>query len=483
MVTLPVSSFIAGQRRNKDPMENIHLGPDWADLLLESLADGVFTLDHSGRFTSWNRSMERISGYSAGEALGKSCIMLGFNSCMGRRCPSSVIECDIFRHGAVDGRECMLRHKDGHDVPVLKSARLIRDAKGGILGVVETVTDLSELYEERKKAESAILRLGEMSRLDSIVGKSHDMQLVFAAVRAAALSDATVLIQGESGTGKELIARAIHHTGSRSSGPMVTVNCSALSEFLLESELFGHVKGAYTGALKDRAGRFEEGEGGTVFLDEIGELPPYIQVKLLRVLQEREVERVGDSKKRKIDIRVIAATNRNLMDQVRAGYFREDLYYRLKVFPIALPPLRKRKEDLPLLADHFIEKLNRKTGKTIRGLTEHALRVMMDHPFPGNVRELENAVEHAFVLCSSGLIDVPDLPVELRTPHGLPDHQPHAGKDGATGIDRSPLSRESLVHLLEQSGWNKAEAARRRGISRTAIWKYMKKFEIPLDGL
>lgn len=462
-------------------MINDHLGASWSDLLLESLADGVFTLDNSGHITSWNRSMARISGYEASEALEKSCIMLGFNSCMGKSCPSSVIECDIFRHGAVDGRECMLRHKDGHDVPVLKSARLIKNDQGKILGVVETVTDLTELYDARKKAESAILRLGEMSRFENIIGKSHDMQAVFVAVRAAAASEATVLLQGESGTGKELIASAIHHNSPRSVGPMITVNCSALSEFLLESELFGHVKGSFTGALRDRAGRFEDANGGTILLDEIGEINPYIQVKLLRVLQEREIERVGDSKKRKIDIRVIAATNRNLLEQVKAGYFREDLYYRLKVFPIIIPPLRKRKEDIPLLAAHFIEKQNGKTGKNIQGLTGQALRGIMDHPFPGNVRELENAIEHAFVLCSGGLIDLPDLPVEIRHPH-YPTSDFERTPDGnKKGPRKTQLTRDRLVQLLEQSNWNKAEAARQVGISRTAIWKYMKKWNIPLE--
>ena len=463
-------------------MINEHLGDNWADLLLESLADGVFTLDQGGHITSWNRSMSRISGYEATDALGKTCIMLGFSRCMGKRCPSSVIECEIFRHGSVDGRECMLRHKDGHDVPVLKSARLIRSPEGVILGVVETVTDLTELYDARKKAETAILRLGEMSRFHNIIGKSHDMQVVFTAVRAAAASEATVLLQGESGTGKELIASAIHHHSSRAGGPLVTVNCSALSESLLESELFGHVKGAYTGAMRDRVGRFEEADGGTILLDEIGEINPYIQLKLLRVLQEREIERVGDSKKRKVDIRVIAATNRNLLDLVKTGSFREDLYYRLKVFPVTLPPLRKRKEDVPLLAGHFIEKQNRRTGKNVTGFTAEALRALMDHPFPGNVRELENAVEHAFVLCSGSLIDLSDLPVEIRHA-ACHSHVPSFSRETEAGARKTAiLDRSHLLELLEQSAWNKAEAARRAGVSRTAIWKAMKKWGIPLNG-
>lgn len=461
-------------------MTGYHLGENWADLLLESLADGVFTLDHCGHITSWNRSMARISGYAAAEALGRRCSLLGFSRCMGKHCPSNVIECEIFKNGAVDGKECMLRHKDGHDVPVLKSARLITDAAGTILGVVETVTDLTELYEARKQADSAILRLGELSRLDRIIGKSHAMQQVFAAIEAAAASEATVLLEGESGTGKERIAGAIHRNSPRSAGPMVTVNCSALSELLLESELFGHVKGAYTGAVRDRCGRFEEADGGSILLDEIAEINPYIQVKLLRVLQEREVERVGESRRRRIDIRIIAATNRDLFAQVKAGLFREDLYYRLKVFPITVPPLRKRKEDIPLLASHFIDRQNMKTGKRIQGISEAAMRIMMDYPFPGNVRELENAIEHAFVLCAGGMIDMFDLPVEIRQMTYSPARSPGASAGASRIGEKRPLSEEGLRLFLEQSGWNKAEAARRAGISRTAVWKAMKKWGIPL---
>jgi PAS domain S-box-containing protein len=458
------------------PMTDTPLGDTWADLLLESLADGVFTLDHHGHITSWNRSMARISGYEARDALGKTCIMLGFTRCMGKRCPSNVIECEIFRHGAMDGRECMLRHKDGHDVPVLKSARLITGTDGKALGVVESVTDLTELYEARKRADSAILRLGELSRLDRIIGKSHAMRQVFTAIQAAAASDATVLLQGESGTGKELIAGAIHHNSPRAEAPMVTVNCSALSEFLLESELFGHVKGSYTGAIRDRRGRFEDADGGSILLDEIAEINPYIQVKLLRVLQEREIERVGDSKTRKIDIRIIAATNRDLLEQVRAGLFREDLYYRLKVFPIIVPPLRSRKEDIPLLASHFIDRQNAKTGKRIQGISEAAMRIMMDHAWPGNVRELENAIEHAFVLCEQGLIDMFDLPVEIRQMTYAPVQT--GGNERAA---RRSMAEDDLRLLLDQCGWNKAEVARRVGVSRTAVWKAMKKWGIPLE--
>ena len=456
---------------------NIH----FIEQIIDTMADGVFTLDNSGRITSWNRSMERISGYSADEAMSKTCQILKCSRCFGKQCPSGIRSCKILKEGQSEAKECLLSHKAGHTVPVIKTARVVRDENQQIIGVVETVTDLSEISRARQEAEEALIRLGEKHRLNNLIGKSHEMQKVFAAINAAAASDATILIMGESGTGKELVAGAIHQRSTRTTYPLTAVNCSALTESLLESELFGHVKGAFTGAIQNRIGRFEESDGGTVFLDEIGEISPYIQVKLLRVLQEREIERVGDSKTRKVDIRIMAATNRDLYSRVKEGLFRDDLYYRLKVFPIVLPPLRKRKEDIALLTQHFIDRQNRKTGKNITGISQYAMRVFLDHSWPGNVRELENAIEHAFVLCNRGQIEISDLPLELRQSgdkcrpgavQGAAPRKARIGKD---------LSKEELLELLGTSNWNKAEVARRLGVSRTAVWKYMKKWNIPLQ--
>lgn len=448
--------------------------------IIDAMADGVFTMDTSGRISSWNRSMERISGYTAEEALGQSCQLLQCSRCFDRQCPSDIKKCKIMEHGRSEAKECLLRHKDGNDIPIIKNASVVIDENDSIIGVVETITDLSELNKARRKAMEAERRLKEIHRLDNIIGKSSAMRSVFDAIRAAAASEATVLVGGKSGTGKELVANAIHYNSERSKAPFITVNCSALSETLLESELFGHVKGAFTGASRDRAGRFEAADGGTVFLDEIGELSPLIQVKLLRVLQERTIERVGESKERSVDIRIITATHQDLFERVRKGDFREDLYYRLKVFPVLLPSLKERKEDIPLLTNHFISTMNTRTKKTIKGLSQEAMRLFMDYPWPGNVRELENSIEHAFVLCNYGQITPADLPIEIRQLGSSSAFQDPYYVPAGAPAKRNKMSKSALLELLDQCEWNKAEVARRVGLSRTSIWQYMKKWGIPL---
>jgi transcriptional regulator with PAS, ATPase and Fis domain len=309
-------------------------------------------------------------------------------------------------------------------------------------------------------------------------------------IEMAADSMANVNISGESGTGKELVANAIHQLSSRKNKPFIKVNCSALTETLLESELFGHVKGSFTGAYKDKIGKFEAAGGGTVFLDEIGEISQMIQVKLLRVIQEKIIERVGDNKPIKVDMRIITATNKNLRELVSKGLFREDLFYRLNVFPIQTPTLRERMKDIPILTEHFISKFNSLTGKNIKGLTEDAYRIVMDYDWPGNVRELENSIEHAFVVCNKKLIDVFDLPQDIRLVSLSKEHR-QAMKTSTSSTKYIPLdvhlinqtsfriiTKDQLENILAENKFNRKQTANNLGISTVALWKKMKKFGI-----
>jgi PAS domain S-box-containing protein len=346
--------------------------------------------------------------------------------------------------------------------------------------------DASPLLDERALTSGAVLVVKDETRLDclerdlqerrqfhGIVGKSEVMQRIYSLIEDLASVQTTALITGETGTGKELVAAALHYHGDRSRRPFVKVNCSALPENLLESELFGHVKGAFTGAHQNKIGRFERADGGTIFLDEIGDISPAVQMRLLRVLQEREIERVGDSAPVKVDVRVVAATNKDLLQKVKRGEFREDLYYRLKVVEIPLPPLRERKEDIPLLEQHFLNKFNKAFGKEVSSITNDVRRLLMDYPWPGNVRELEHAFEHAFIVCNQGVITVGDLPPEL-------------GASRATGQlareDRSELDRETFIEALEKTDWNKAKAARLLGLSRQTMYRKLEEYGIKKMG-
>lgn len=350
------------------------------------------------------------------------------------------------------------------------------------MGSVLTFSDLRPL----KALESRLARLqahsAEKAAAGKLVGKSAAMEEVRDRIRLAAESDSTILIVGETGTGKELVAEEIHERSRRSRGPMVKLNCAALPETLLESELFGHAKGAFTGAAKDKPGRFEMAHRGTLMLDEIGDLSPLMQVKLLRVVQHREFERLGENQTRRADVRIITATHRDLHGLVEAGRFRADLFYRLNVFPIHLPPLRERGTDILLLAQHFMEIFNRQTGKTIQALSADVRRILMDFCWPGNVRELENAIEHAFVTCTGTEIGLFDLPVEIRLTH-LREQlcRKSDPKESALlePISRKssvePPTREELERLLTECRQNRAEAARRLGVDRTTIWRWMKR--------
>jgi PAS domain S-box-containing protein len=357
-----------------------------------------------------------------------------------------------------------------HQIVAVSSSPL-RDNSDQNIGTVLVIRDLTRVAEMEGE-------LRERYNLHNIVGKSHKIQKIFLLLDELMNTDTTVLITGETGTGKELVAKALHYGGVRAAKPMVTMNCSALPENLLESELFGHVKGAFTGASKDRVGRFQAAHGGTLFLDEIGDITPNLQLKLLRALQEKTFERVGDSNTYHVDVRVIAATNCDLKKKVSLGEFREDLYYRLKVLEIALPPLRERREDIPLLSNHFLTIFNKSYHKSIEGISQEALKIFMIYPWQGNVRELQHAIEHAFVVCNSPTITLEHLPAEIK------DFSPQEPPAPADRLKISSLQSSDILQALMKAGWNKAKAARLLGISRPTLYQLMKLHQVhPPDQL
>ena len=374
------------------------------DPILDSINEGVFTVDHQWRIMAFNRAAERITGVRRQDALGRQCsdvfrASICEEACALRRTFSS--------SKPVVGTTASIIGVNGSRIPIRISTALLRNADGEITGGVETFQDLSHIEQLRKELESRYT-------FEDIVGRSAAMRSLFEVLPQIAASPSTVLIEGESGTGKELFARAIHHLSPRSKKRFVAVNCAALPDALLESELFGYKAGAFTDAKKDKPGRFALADGGTIFLDEIGDISPAMQVRLLRVLQERIVEPLGATEPVKVNVRVLAATNKNLSQLVREGKFREDLFYRIHVVHLRIPSLKERREDVPLLVDHLVDKFNRLQEKAITGVSSDVLARLMEHDYPGNVRELENIIEQAFVLCRGGQIEIEHLPVELR---------------------------------------------------------------------
>ena len=436
----------------------------WLRSILESLPVGVITLDRKWRITSFNRAAEDITGFLQGQVIGWPCYELFKTPVCRDDCPMErALTCSM----AVYDREVTFVNRLHRQVTVLVNATPLYDANGTVIGGVETLRDVSALAWMKQE-------LKQRGDYSNIVGKSGVMQDVFRRMEDVSKTNTTVLILGESGTGKELVARAIHFNSDRASMPFVSVNCSALPEGILESELFGHVKGSFTGAIKDKAGRFELANRGSLFLDEIGELTQAIQVKLLRVLEEREFQRVGDTRTLSVDIRLIAATNKDLHQEVKKGTFRDDLYYRLNVYPIDLPPLRDRTEDVPMLIHHFLEKFNHHMGKRIRGITGQAMDALFAYPWPGNVRELENAIEHAFVHTHKVLIQAEDLPKQIMNYSGYSEEIQPGARSEAMG----DYERRLIFRTLEESHWRRGLASKRLGISPVTLWRKMKKYGI-----
>jgi len=432
-------------------------------MILNSIADGVFTVDENFVVTSFNKAAQEITGVFAEEALGKPCCEV-FRA--------EICEADCALKRTISTGKPVVNHAvfivraDGKRVPISISTAILKDDQGHVAGGVETFRDLSLVEALRREVEKAFT-------FEDIISRNERMQELFAILPDVATSDSTILIEGESGTGKELMAKAIHNLSARHDKPLVSVNCGAIPDTLLESELFGYKSGAFTDARHDKPGRFAQAEGGTIFLDEIGDVSPALQVRLLRVLQDKSFQPLGATETITADVRVLAATNRNLKSMVDAGKFREDLFYRIQVFKLALPTLRERKEDIPLLAQHFVVRLNRLKGKDIAGLSQEALVALMSYDWPGNIRELQNAIEHAFILCHGGFIELRHLPAHFRetvlTSESLP-----------IGLTLSEIEARVIKEALARNQGNKSATARELGIDKTTLWRKMKRFPIPL---
>jgi len=430
--------------------------------ILDSVADGVFTVDLNWRITAFNRAAEEITGVMKKDALGCLCRDI-FHSdiCDG----SCILKQSIESGDPITNRSIYIIRPDGKKVPVSISASPLKNKKGEIIGGVETFRDESEVTELRKQLQKSY------SDFD-MISKHQGMQRIFRILPDLAASDSTVLLLGESGTGKELLAKAIHQLSRRKEQKLVAVNCGALPDSLLESELFGYKAGAFTDAKRDKPGYFSQAEGGTLFLDEIGDVSPALQVKLLRVLQEKTYTPLGGVNPVKANVRIIAATNKDLELLVKEGKFRQDLFYRVNVVQIKVPPLRDRKEDIPLLVQHFVHRFNKLKGQEVIGLSQDALAILMKYDFPGNIRELENIIEYAFILCHKGMILPEHLPDKF---HYQPAQMINKESDRLTLAD---IKKAAVIEALKRNHGKKMAVCRELGISKGTLRRMIKEFQI-----
>ena len=434
----------------------------YQDIILNSINEGVFTVDADWRITSFNRAAEKITGVKREHAIGRFCK----NVFRADICEDNCALQYTLKTGrpVTNARTCIV-NSNGKRVVIQNSTAILKDPDGTIVGGVETFQDLSQVEQLRKELE-------ETYTFEDIIGQSKSMRSIFRVLPKVSESDSTVLIEGASGTGKELFARAIHNLSNRKSSRFVAINCAAFPDTLLESELFGYKAGAFTDAKKDKIGRLAYATGGTVFLDEIAETSPAMQVRLLRVLQERTIEPLGGVNPVKINVRIIAATNKDLAEQVQRGAFRKDLYYRIRIIHLKLPRLRERRVDIPLLVDHLVAKFNRIQGKDIVGVSEKVLAILMRYHYPGNVRELENIIEQSFVLCNGNVIDTEHLPVELQ-PSDTPETMKVKGQSDLKAMEAVHISEA----LMRYKG-NRGNAAKALGIHPSTLYRKMKKFNI-----
>lgn len=439
------------------------LDPRYLSLILDSVSQGIFTVDSKGHITTFNHAAEQITGYKEREVIGKLCRDVFKTDLCDTICP---MRQSINLRKEVYDRKIRIQAKDGRSVPLSITTSPLQTPGGKLVGGVEVLKDLSEITALKRRLD------GKYS-FDDIISKNAEMQRIFQLLPLVAESNSSILITGDSGTGKELIAKAIHNNGVRKDNRFVAVNCAAMPETLLESELFGYKKGAFTDAKQNKPGRISLAEKGTLFLDEIAELPKSLQVKLLRFLQEKTYEPLGENKAVNADVRVITATNKNLREMIANGLFREDLYFRLNIMEIHLPPLRQRTEDIPLLVQHFINTFKVNSRQKIQGITDEALAVLMRYPFPGNIRELENIIERAFILCTKKMIDLDCLPEYIKH-----EQEDHPSVSGPPDENLKSAEYNRILEALEKHNNNRTKAAKELGIHRVTLIRKLKKFGI-----
>jgi two-component system response regulator HydG len=443
-------------------LERLLKDPKFLTNVVETMKEGLMVVDADGNILFFNKAAEEITGYSRNEVMGKPCVLLDSDTCVILTQSGRQRSCDLFKTGSICNKRCRIRARDGRAVYLLKNAVALRDvASGEIVGAVETMTDITSLYLKELELEELKEEMRKQYWFMGLLGTSAPMQNLYEQIRNAATSEAPVLICGESGTGKNLVAKAIHALSRRKEGPFVSLNCASLNEHLLESELFGHKKGSFTGAISDRVGRFEAAHKGTMFLDEIGDMPLIMQAKLLKVLEEKVVERVGEHKPIEVNIRLISATNHDLNKLVTEERFRQDLFYRVNSIFIQTPPLRERVEDIPLLAFHYLKKIAAMNNKDIRRISPDALEILANSPWPGNVRQLINVLDHSAITCKGDTLEVSDLPDYILHPKKIEGKGNH--------VDREKIR----LALLMYKG-NKTLAAKHLGVSRVTLWKKLK---------